>query len=501
MFCGRVFIYLFQSFPLGDKSAVNLRGEYHVENVTVYDTTPTAPPPAAASPGAMDVDQQPSVPADSNERTKALEEPAPPPTITTTSDITVPDDKKSTEKDNAKSGDAPPATKILSTDNLYPIFWSLQEFFVKPTTLFDPSHLKAFQAGLEATLAKFKEIQKEQDARGGGVNNGKTSDEARAGAKRKRDDIEDASAASSYNPKYLTSRDLFELEIRDLAFRRHVLVQALILTEFLLAQTPKARARLQNVKNKSVIYDFTLDEPEIEWATKTRADIASYLQQGTEGKFYYRMVDTVLARDKNWVHWKAANCPPFQRAAVAPADFATVKADAQRATAPRRLRPAPMGALDLGFLRDHDGANGLAQLRDPQRSQMPALDSFERPIADDEFEAEMAKDATGKTKFQEARFSKMWRALRVAAKSRLNAFEALDDGANVSALFATPLEGNGEDTADDTQGAETAAGENGMQEVVMDAEKETHENENGDGQSADADVAVEPTIPKEVAVK
>src|SRR5271155_5726723 len=37
VFCGRVFIFLFQSFPLGDKSSVNLRGEYHVENVTTFD--------------------------------------------------------------------------------------------------------------------------------------------------------------------------------------------------------------------------------------------------------------------------------------------------------------------------------------------------------------------------------------------------------------------------------------------------------------------------------
>src|ERR1700742_3142109 len=39
-FCGRVFIFMFQSFPLGDRSSVNLRGEYHVENLTTYETEP-----------------------------------------------------------------------------------------------------------------------------------------------------------------------------------------------------------------------------------------------------------------------------------------------------------------------------------------------------------------------------------------------------------------------------------------------------------------------------
>jgi THO complex subunit 1 len=39
-FCGRVFIFMFQSFPLGDRSSVNLRGEYHTENVTTFDVLP-----------------------------------------------------------------------------------------------------------------------------------------------------------------------------------------------------------------------------------------------------------------------------------------------------------------------------------------------------------------------------------------------------------------------------------------------------------------------------
>ena len=60
VFCGRVFIYLFQSFPLGDKSAVNLRGEYHVENTTVYDDVP---PGANKTNDSMDVDGSAQAPA------------------------------------------------------------------------------------------------------------------------------------------------------------------------------------------------------------------------------------------------------------------------------------------------------------------------------------------------------------------------------------------------------------------------------------------------------
>ncbi len=98
-----------------------------------------------------------------------------------------------------------------------------------------------------------------------------------------------------------------------------------------------------------------------------RNDIADYLQQGTEGRFYYRMVDTVLSRDKNWVHWKAEGCPPIQRDPVSAHDFAEAETGAQRACANKRLRPAPMGSLDLKFLTDRSDTDGMEKLKDPER--------------------------------------------------------------------------------------------------------------------------------------
>ena len=98
-----------------------------------------------------------------------------------------------------------------------------------------------------------------------------------------------------------------------------------------------------------------------------RAEIATYLQQGPEGKFYYRMVDTVLSRDKNWVHWKAENCPPIQREPVSAEDFSEAEKGAQKACANKRLRATPMGALDLKFLSDGGNSGVMEKLKDPER--------------------------------------------------------------------------------------------------------------------------------------
>lgn len=46
------------------------------------------------------------------------------------------------------------------------------------------------------------------------------------------------------------------LQISDLSFRRHILVQALIILDFLLSLSPKAKEKLATItaQNKSVVY-------------------------------------------------------------------------------------------------------------------------------------------------------------------------------------------------------------------------------------------------------
>ena len=171
-----------------------------------------------------------------------------------------------------------------------------------------------------------------------------------------------------------------------------------------------------------------------------KSEIANYLQQGNEGKFYYRMVDTVLSRDKNWVYWKAEGCPPFQRPSVTALEYSAARNDAGKATTNKRLRPTPMGALDLKFLTETDGSDGMEKLKDPERYSVPPLESFEWPIAGDDFEMEMAKTDEERSLAFNARASKMWRTLRIASKGKFGLFDKLDDGGNLGILFRPPEE-------------------------------------------------------------
>lgn len=98
-----------------------------------------------------------------------------------------------------------------------------------------------------------------------------------------------------------------------------------------------------------------------------KSDIATYLQQGPEGKFYYRMIDTVLTRDKNWTHWKADNCPLIERTSILAQDLTEAQQGATRACINKRLKATPSGSLDLIFLSDARSEDSFTQLTDPER--------------------------------------------------------------------------------------------------------------------------------------
>lgn len=161
------------------------------------------------------------------------------------------------------------------------------------------------------------------------------------------------------------------------------------------------------------------------------------------------MVETVLARDKNWVRWKIEGCQPIKRDPVSPACFVEAKSTVQRIATNRRLRAVPMGSVSLDFLRTQDGDEGMELLKAPERYQIPELDSFKRKIQNDEFEIQMPSNEQTKAVAIAGKASKSWRALRIAARTKLAAFDKIDDPKNISIVFEELTEGDDEQEEDD----------------------------------------------------
>ncbi|KIV94682.1 hypothetical protein PV10_02426 [Exophiala mesophila] len=442
VFCGRVFIFLFQSFPLGDKSSVNLRGEFHVENVTTFDSSPQKSEDAIKP---MDLDPTSTTAQPGSQTPQHIPSGAQTPVSASLSHDAAEVNVKSATA-TARGTPVPrgiktdPKQEVLpppDLDALYPRFWTLQSFFSAPTRLFEPANMSTFKDGIELTLTTFKSISQTSAPT-------TNPTDIKRGLKRKRTDLDPSNTSSTFNPKYLTNRDLFDLELHDPSFRRHILVQALIMLDFLLSlsSTSKAKSANDKLTNKSVLYGFTLAEEDAKWAVSTRSSIALYLQQsggsGNEGKFYYRMVDMVLSRDKNWVRWKAESCPTISQEGVSAQEYVQARDHlSSQAEKSKAALTAPPGSADLAFLSKHEP---LEALKHPsKRRKLPTLDDYYKGIQTDELDLDFAMDDDEKNEIEERKAGKVWRALRASGR-RFVLCEKIQYGTKLDALVKPDVE-------------------------------------------------------------
>jgi THO complex subunit 1 len=417
VFCGRVFIYMFQCFPLGEKSSVNLRGFFHTDNITTFDASPSKSEDAIKP---MEIDTEPAPPA-SGAQTPASTAPESDTISKTGRSTPLP----RTSKQEPKAPEEPPP----DLDTLYPKFWSLQSIFCSPTRLFESPVMTEFRENIALTLSCFKSISTSTSS------TATTGPKPTTGTKRKHSEI--SNTTTPFNSKYLTNRDLFDLEIHDLAFRRHILVQSLIMLDFLLSLTPTAKSKIDDLlnvppskpeteaeedkdkkvqPNRPVLFTYTLSPDDEKWCTTTRAQICSYLQSqgsGNEGRMYTRMVETVLSRDKNWVRWKNESCPVIKRN---PLDAGTY-VEAQKtlldiAKNANRHMPTPMGASDFSFLNEKSSMEDLK--RPSQRFKVPTLQQYYDQAMNDELDMDFATTDADKKEIEERKAGRVWRAMRAS---------------------------------------------------------------------------------------
>lgn len=139
-------------------------------------------------------------------------------------------------------------------------------------------------------------------------------------------------------PKFLTSRNLLDLEVRSLplralstsrsgsaltlfpscsqlsdpSFRRQILVQLLILFQYLLSLTPSARARTATlpVTNQPALSPFVLGADDEKWVRELRSRTLDEMDDMQGGRRFRKAVMVVLTREQNWVRPSPLSSPP-----------------------------------------------------------------------------------------------------------------------------------------------------------------------------------------------
>lgn len=198
----------------------------------------------------------------------------------------------------------------------------------------------------------------------------------------------------------------------------------------------------------SLIAKTALNISQTQWVLDQKTRAAKYLTDAHEGAFFFRMVQTVLSRDKNWVRWKIENCQPISRPSLSPEDYLSARAAAKKSTTNKRLRPNPLGSLDLKFLIETDNRGGLERLKNPSRYQLPSVESFRSKIELDDMDIDMAKDEEEKNTAIDAKTSKSWRTLRLASTTKLVAFDKIEKSDKIDVVFQD--DSKGEDVGDES---------------------------------------------------
>ncbi|CAN1121209.1 THO complex subunit 1 [Linum perenne] len=233
-----------------------------------------------------------------------------------------------------------PPDGITIDFNYYKTLWSLQEFFCNPASLTPPAKWQKFTSSLTVVLSTFEAqplSEEEGDA----------------------NSLEEEAAA--FNIKYLTSSKLMGLELKDSSFRRHVLVQCLILFDYLKAP---------GKTDKDVTSETMKEE------VKSCEERVKKLLEMTppKGKKFLHKIEHILEREKNWVWWKRDGCPPYEKQPVE-------KKTVQEGSKKRRPRWR-MGNKELSQLWKWADQNPNA-LTDPQRVRTPAITEYWKPLAED----------------------------------------------------------------------------------------------------------------------
>ncbi|KAI3374858.1 hypothetical protein L3Q82_021396, partial [Scortum barcoo] len=357
VFCGRIQLFLARLFPLSEKSGLNLQSQFNLDNITVFNKN-----------------EQESTLGQKHSEEK--------------------EDGMEVEEGEMGEDDAPAPCSIPIDYNLYRKFWTLQDYFRNPVQCYDKFSWMTFLKYSDETLAVFKSYK---------------LDDMQA-SKRKLEELRASGGEHVYFAKFLTSEKLMDLQLSDSNFRRHILLQYLILFQYLKGQ----------VKFKSS--SCVLNDDQSTWIEETTKLVYQLLKEiPPDGDKFAAMVEHILNTEENWNAWKNEGCSSFVKER-------TVDDKPKR---PSRKRQAPEDFLGKGPDRKiFMGNDELTRLWNLNQDNMEACKSDNREFMPslDEFFAEAIEQADPANMVEEEykvvrNPNYGWRALRLLSRRSPHFFQ------------------------------------------------------------------------------
>jgi len=113
-----------------------------------------------------------------------------------------------------------------------------------------------------------------------------------------------------FYPKALSSWNLFHLQINDATFRKHILVQFVILFEYLLSFTVKPPQGAKQIARSAII----MTEAQEQFLRSSLEKVYSCLRKNTApGDNFVETLKFAIKCDNFWVSWKNEGCSDFEK--------------------------------------------------------------------------------------------------------------------------------------------------------------------------------------------
>ncbi|CAD7084410.1 unnamed protein product [Hermetia illucens] len=238
VFCGRILLFLAKFFPFSERSGLNIISEFNLDNITEYG-------------------------ADGKDMGEGL-------------------------------GDTVEDVPVQIDYNLYCKFWSLQDYFRNPNQCYNKVQWKTFASHASSILSAFSSFKLEEPRTNSSQHKRKASEVMEVD--------EHFAKPQHFFAKFLTNPKLLALQLSDSNFRRSVLVQFLILFQY-LSSTVKFKAE-----------SFNLTSSQTEYIKETEAKVYKLIEETPpEGKKFAKTVQHMLQREELWNNWKNDGCKEFKR--------------------------------------------------------------------------------------------------------------------------------------------------------------------------------------------
>lgn len=353
VFCGRILLFLAKFFPFSERSGLNVVSEFNLENTTVFSTGDAAAATNGDKESLMDVDED-----------------------VVNNAIKIEEDQNNLNVDYA----------------LYSKFWQLQDFFRNPTQCYSNIKWRTFSSFSADVLGTFQSFKLDSIS-----------------GKRRKTVAEEE---DQFFAKYLTNQNLLQLQLSDSNFRRYILIQFLILFQYLQS----------SVKFKQETQVLTDDQNK--WIESTRTRVFGLLAETPpNGSQFAESVKHILLREEQWNAWKNEGCPSLAK--IAPKDTAS-NGNAKSAVRSTRKRKRKLGDQIQEAMQGNTflmGNVALTKLWNLCPDNLEACSAPERdflPQMDDYF-AEAIEQLDPSSQIED-QYKKVydgqwgWRALRLLAK-------------------------------------------------------------------------------------